>query len=69
MKNAQTRPMMSCDTCRFRKIAEDSPSSLTGRLWIWHTAFCPGWKRYLKAIHAHNETPPAVGHRRGMWGK
>jgi hypothetical protein len=21
-----------------------------GRLWRWHTNFCPGWKAYMKSL-------------------
>lgn len=69
MENTNNRPTMSCDTCKFRKVAENSPSSFLGRLWIWHTAFCPGWKKYVKTLRAYEENPPAVGHRRGAWEK
>ncbi len=35
-----------------RKHAERKPRSLMGRLWRWHTKFCPGWKGYQKQITA-----------------
>jgi len=69
MQRENSRPKMSCDTCKLRKKAEQSPSSFLGRLWIWHTAVCPGWKKYVKTMHAHGENPPAVGHLRGVWSK
>ncbi len=63
------RPRMSCDKCKFRPIAEKSPGSFLGRLWIWHTSFCPGWKRYVKTRWEHGEEPPAIGNRRGFWSE
>ena len=39
-----------CETCPFRKKAEERPNSLTGRFWHWHTTWCPGWKAYQKAL-------------------
>ncbi|MGE4539563.1 MAG: hypothetical protein AB7D37_21025 [Desulfovibrio sp.] len=41
-----------CETCRFRALADKRPASLWARLWRWHTGWCPGWKRYQKALAA-----------------
>lgn len=41
---------MACDTCPMRRRFEQYPKSLTGRLWLWHTRWCPGWKRWLTAL-------------------
>jgi hypothetical protein len=65
---AKERPAMQCDRCKFRQMADKSNSPLLGRLWVWHTSFCPGWKRYVKARFEHGEQPPGKGHRRGYWG-
>jgi hypothetical protein len=35
-----------CETCPMRKKGEEKPKSLMGRLWRWHTSWCPGWKEY-----------------------
>jgi len=35
-----------CENCGWRRKAENNPRSLMGRLWYWHTKFCPGWKAY-----------------------
>ena len=35
-----------CADCAFRKEAEANPKSILGRLWFWHTKWCPGWKAY-----------------------
>ncbi len=39
-----------CTTCKFRGIYERKPRSILGRLWRWHTKFCPGWKGYMKSL-------------------
>jgi len=33
-----------------RKHYEKNPRSLLGRIWRWHTGFCPGWRGYLKSL-------------------
>lgn len=40
----------ACETCTFRKKAETKPNSFMARLWRWHTGWCPGWKKYQKAL-------------------
>lgn len=40
----------SCATCNIRRRYEDNPRSLLGRLWRWHTRWCPGWKGYKAAL-------------------
>ncbi len=37
-----------CIGCPMRGYAERRPHSLLGRLWRWHTGWCPGWKAYQK---------------------
>ena len=39
-----------CSRCFFRSRHDRNPKSLLGRLWRWHIAFCPGWKKYLKTL-------------------
>ncbi|MBE0582218.1 MAG: hypothetical protein IH612_00490 [Desulfofustis sp.] len=39
-----------CESCLFRKKYETDPRSFLGRLWLFHTRFCPGWRRYLRAL-------------------
>ena len=41
---------MGCETCFMRKRYEKNPRSLLGRIWRWHTGFCPGWRGYLKSL-------------------
>lgn len=62
-----TQPALSCANCRFRQAAERSPSSFLGKLWTLHTAICPGWKRYVKALKERGEAAPAMGSGRGLW--
>jgi hypothetical protein len=37
-----------CEVCRLRAYAERRPTSLIGRLWRWHTKWCPGWRAYQR---------------------
>jgi len=39
-----------CESCGFRGRYEKYPRSFLGRLWRWHTKFCPGWKMYIKSL-------------------
>lgn len=39
-----------CASCKFRGRYETNPRSLLGRLWRWHTRWCPGWKGYVKSL-------------------
>lgn len=39
-----------CATCSFRAKHDKSPRSILGRIWRWHTNFCPGWKSYMKSL-------------------
>lgn len=39
-----------CSTCKFRNRYETNPRSLLGRLWRWHTGWCPGWRMYKKSL-------------------
>jgi hypothetical protein len=40
----------NCSTCWFRKKYDNNPQSLLGRLWRWHTNWCPGWKKYVQSL-------------------
>ena len=40
----------SCASCSFRGRYEKNPRSLLGRLWRWHTKWCPGWKSYVASL-------------------
>ncbi|MBX7255759.1 MAG: hypothetical protein K1Y02_05320 [Candidatus Hydrogenedentes bacterium] len=39
-----------CATCKIRARYDRNPKSLLGRLWKWHTGWCPGWKKYLGSL-------------------
>jgi hypothetical protein len=39
-----------CEQCAFRKRYDKNPRSFLGRLWKWHTRWCPGWKRYVASL-------------------
>lgn len=40
----------NCEQCVMRKKYDTNPKSLIGRLWRFHTNFCPGWKVYFKSL-------------------
>ncbi len=40
----------NCEKCAFRAKYDKNPRSLLGRIWRWHTGFCPGWKRYYASL-------------------
>ncbi len=42
--------MSNCQECKFRKKYDRNPRSFLGRLWKWHTRWCPGWKGYLESL-------------------
>ena len=46
----------NCEKCAFRARYDRNPGSLLGRLWRWHTGFCPGWKAYLRSLPAEERT-------------
>ncbi|OGQ80648.1 MAG: hypothetical protein A2289_22120 [Deltaproteobacteria bacterium RIFOXYA12_FULL_58_15] len=39
-----------CAKCVWRAKYDDNPRSLIGRLWRFHTKFCPGWKGYIASL-------------------
>jgi hypothetical protein len=41
---------MMCKNCFLRAQYDKNPGSLLGKLWRWHTGWCPGWKSYLKSL-------------------
>ena len=41
-----------CSTCRMRAYHDRKPDSIMGRIWKWHTSWCPGWKSYLQSLPA-----------------
>jgi hypothetical protein len=40
----------SCSDCALRAKYDKNPKSLAGRFWRWHINFCPGWRKYFKAL-------------------
>ena len=42
--------MRNCASCKFRAKYDHNPRSILGRIWKWHTGWCPGWKAYLKSL-------------------
>jgi len=41
---------MACENCPMRRRFEQRPKSLIGRIWFWHTRWCPGWKRWVASL-------------------
>jgi len=39
-----------CHDCPLRNRAQAKPTSLFGKVWRWHTGWCPGWKAYTKEL-------------------
>jgi len=39
-----------CAACSMRARYDENPRSIVGRLWRWHTTFCPGWKSYMRSL-------------------
>lgn len=52
---------MGCETCGLRRAAERRPNGLLARLWRWHTGWCPGWRKYQRALLAEGRQTPAAG--------
>ena len=42
--------MNRCEKCNFRAKYDRNPRSILGRIWKWHTRWCPGWKAYLGSL-------------------
>jgi hypothetical protein len=40
----------NCENCSWRAKYDKNPKSILGRLWKWHTGFCPGWKSYMSSL-------------------
>jgi len=40
----------NCENCAFRAKYDNNPKSFLGRLWRWHTGWCPGWKSYMNSL-------------------
>lgn len=43
-------PEPKCKSCAFRGKYDKNPKSILGRLWRWHTGWCPGWRAYMKSL-------------------
>ena len=39
-----------CANCMMKSRYEQKPRSILGRLWRWHTKWCPGWKSYMRSL-------------------
>lgn len=60
--SSETQPQeVNCENCPLRAKAEARPKSLMGRLWKWHTTWCPGWKAYQEQLASQQGGGAAVG--------
>lgn len=41
---------LKCANCTFRGYYDKKPTSIIGKIWKWHTGWCPGWKSYIKSL-------------------
>lgn len=41
---------ISCAQCAWRAKYDANPKSILGRIWKWHSTWCPGWKKYLESL-------------------
>ena len=39
-----------CESCVFCNYAQKRPDALIGKLWKWHTGWCPMWKSYQRSL-------------------
>jgi len=46
----------NCANCAFRAKYDNNPQSFLGRIWKWHTRWCPGWKTYLASLSETEQT-------------
>lgn len=57
----------NCDDCKFRAKHDRNPSSLMGRLWRWHTNWCPGWKGYMNSLEDEKRNKIAEKYDMKKW--
>jgi hypothetical protein len=53
-----------CENCGLRAKYDQNPRSFLGRLWRFHTSWCPGWKKYMKSLP--DERRIEIARRYGM---
>ncbi|NQT56216.1 MAG: hypothetical protein HQ551_08315 [Desulfobacteraceae bacterium] len=44
-----------CEVCKLHGYADKKPGSLIGKLWRWHTKWCPNWKAYQEELAKQKE--------------
>jgi hypothetical protein len=42
-----------CKACRY---AQRKPDSIIGKIWRWHTKWCPGWKAYQRELEQQGKS-------------
>ena len=40
----------NCEDCKFRAYYDKKPKSILGKIWLWHAAWCPGFKKYITSV-------------------
>jgi hypothetical protein len=40
----------NCGNCTFRAKYDNNPKSFLGKLWRWHSNWCPGWKEHMNSL-------------------
>ncbi len=53
-----------CESCGMQAKYEKNPKSLIGRLWRWHTGWCPGFRKYITSLP--DEKRIALARRYGL---
>lgn len=56
-----------CDACPFRAKYDRNPKSLLGRLWRWHTNWCPGWRNYMRSLPEDRRVELAQRYQMKKW--
>ncbi len=59
---------MPCAECKWRAQAQRKPNSMLGRLWRWHTGWCPGWRRYQAHLASQTPDPSRAAERERQGG-
>lgn len=39
-----------CANCKVCRYGQEKPDTLIGKLWRWHSRWCPFWKAYQREL-------------------
>ncbi|MFC1734578.1 hypothetical protein ACFL1X_00570 [Candidatus Hydrogenedentota bacterium] len=45
-----------CASCKVCQYAQKKPETFIGRIWRWHSKWCPMWKAYQKELAEGEKT-------------